>query len=94
MPKIKFLFFSSLQDITQTNSIEIESEGTIKQALAHIFEIYGSKFKNRIIDQNSESIKRYIIVAVNRRDIRHIDGLNTELYEGDEVSILPAAAGG
>lgn len=94
MPKVKFLFFSSLQDLTGTNTIEIEANGTINTALEKVFEIYGDSFKSRIIDPNSGKIKRYIIVAVNRKDIRHLKGLDTELNERDEISILPAAAGG
>jgi molybdopterin synthase sulfur carrier subunit len=94
LPKVKFLFFSILQDLTKTNRIEIDTDGNVNAALDKIFEIYGDIFKNRIIDQNSGNIKQYIIVAVNRKDIRHLNGLETELNDNDEISILPAAAGG
>lgn len=94
MSKVKFLFFSSLQDITQSNTVEIDIDGTVQDALGKIFNMYGETLKNRIFDKNSGKIKRYIIVAVNRKDIRHLDGLNTNLTEGDEISLLPAAAGG
>ena len=94
LPKVKFLFFSTLQDLTKTNRIEIDTDGNVNAALDKIFEIYGDIFKNRIIDQNSGNIKQYIIVAVNRKDIRHLNGLETELNDNDEISILPAAAGG
>jgi len=94
LPKVKFLFFSTLQDLTKTNRIEIDTDGNVNAALDKIFEIYGDVFKNRIIDQNSGNIKQYIIVAVNRKDIRHLNGLETELNDNDEISILPAAAGG
>ncbi|NVM52836.1 MAG: MoaD family protein [Candidatus Helarchaeota archaeon] len=94
MSKVKFLFFSSLQDLTQSNTIEININGTVKDALDLIFELYGDPLKNRVFDQNSGKIKRYIIVAVNRKDIRHLNGLDTNLNEGDEISLLPAAAGG
>lgn len=94
LPKVKFLFFSILQDLTKTNRIEIDTDGNVNAALDKIFEIYGDVFKNRIIDQNSGNIKQYIIVAVNRKDIRHLNGLETELNDNDEISILPAAAGG
>lgn len=94
MSKVKFLFFSALQDLTKSNTVEIDVNGTINDALTKIFEIYGDSFKNRILDQSSGNIKRYIIVAINRKDIRHLDGLDTKLSEGDEISLLPAAAGG
>jgi len=94
LSKVKFLFFSSLQDVTHTNRTEININGTVQDALNKIFELYGDTLKNRLFNQNTGKIKRYIIVAVNRRDIRHLEGLNTSLIEGDEISILPAAAGG
>lgn len=94
LSKIKFLFFSALQDITKTDKIEMNVDGTINTALEKIFEIYGERFKNRVIDRESGNIKQYIIVAVNRKDIRQLNGVNTELTENDEIAILPAAAGG
>ncbi|MFX1293910.1 MAG: MoaD/ThiS family protein [Promethearchaeota archaeon] len=94
MPKVKFLFFSSLQEITQSKTIDVDIKETVKDALDKIFEIYGDNFKNRVFDQKNGDIKRYIIVAVNRKDIRYIGGLNTKLNDGDEISLLPAAAGG
>ncbi|MHA1299884.1 MAG: MoaD/ThiS family protein [Candidatus Helarchaeota archaeon] len=94
MPKVKILFFSTLFDLTNTESIELDINGTVKDALTKVFEIYGDAFKTRILDKNTGKIKRYIIVAVNRKDIRHLKGYDTELSESDEISILPAVAGG
>ena len=94
MPKVKFLFFSALQDLTKTNKVDINVDGNVNAALEKVFEIYGDILKNRVIDRGSGNIKRYIIVAVNRKDIRNLNGLNTALIENDELAILPAAAGG
>ncbi|MHA1380293.1 MAG: MoaD/ThiS family protein [Candidatus Helarchaeota archaeon] len=94
MPKIKFAFFSTLYDLTNTDSIELEISGTIENALERIFDIFGDTFKARILDKNTGKIKKYIIVAINRKDIRHLNGVKTELNEADEISILPAVAGG
>ncbi len=94
MPKIKFVFFSSLHDLTNTESIELEINGTVEKALEKIYDIYGDVFKNRILDKNTGKIKKYVIVAINRKDIRHLNGYDTKLNEADEISILPAVAGG
>ncbi|NVM02021.1 MAG: hypothetical protein HWN67_06775, partial [Candidatus Helarchaeota archaeon] len=56
MPKIKFLFFSSLHDLTNTESIELEINGTVEKALEKIYDIYGDAFKNRILDKNTGKI--------------------------------------
>ena len=94
MPKVRFLFFSALQDLTKTNRVEIDADGTVKDALEKVFEVYGDLFKNSVVDRETGNIKRYIIVAVNRKDIRHLNGLDTALTANDEIAILPAAAGG
>jgi sulfur-carrier protein len=40
------------------------------------------------------SLHRYINVYVNDEDVRYLGGISTPLDDGDEVSILPAVAGG
>ncbi len=49
--------------------------------------------KERICDENGE-IRRFINIYVNNEDIRFLKGKDTELSEGDTVSIIPAIAGG
>jgi molybdopterin converting factor small subunit len=39
-------------------------------------------------------LRRFVNVYVSGEDIRFRDGLETELTDGDEVTILPAVAGG
>ena len=40
------------------------------------------------------TLRRFVNVYVSGEDIRFQDGLDTELSDGDEVTILPAVAGG
>ena len=47
----------------------------------------------KLLDENGE-IRRYVNVFVNDEDIRFLDGKSTSLKDGDEVSIVPAIAGG
>lgn len=47
----------------------------------------------RLCDANGE-IRRFVNVYHNEEDIRFKDGRNTPVKEGDEVSIVPAIAGG
>ena len=39
-------------------------------------------------------VRRFVNVYVNDEDIRYLDNLNTVVKDGDEVSIIPAVAGG
>lgn len=47
----------------------------------------------RIVDEDGE-IRRFVNLFVNGEDVRFLDGLATALGQGDEVSIVPAVAGG
>ncbi len=47
----------------------------------------------RLLDEAGE-LRRFINVYVNEEDIRFLDGTKTGLKDGDQVSIVPAIAGG
>jgi len=49
--------------------------------------------KNRLCDENGK-LRRFLNLYVNSEDIRFLDNQNTVLSDGDEVSIVPAVAGG
>lgn len=49
--------------------------------------------KERICDESGE-IRRFVNIYVNGDDVRFLSGLGTPLKDGDEVSIVPAVAGG
>ena len=72
-------------------SIEIESN-TIGGA---IDELEG-KFpgiKERLVDEEGE-IRRFVNIYINEEDIRFLEKQDTPLKEGDDISIIPAIAGG
>jgi sulfur-carrier protein len=52
-----------------------------------------SELRERIADGDG-SLRRFVNVYVKGEDIRFLDGLATEVEDGDEVTILPAVAGG
>ncbi len=49
--------------------------------------------KERLCDEAGE-IRRFVNVYVNDEDVRFLKGRDTALKDGDEVSIVPAIAGG
>ncbi|MER5477825.1 MoaD/ThiS family protein [Streptomyces sp. NPDC002734] len=46
----------------------------------------------RIVD--GEQLRRFVNVYLNDEDVRFLDGIDTKLNDGDNVTILPAVAGG
>ena len=50
-------------------------------------------FKERLIDEDGE-LRYFVNIYVNGEDVRFLDGLATSTKTGDEISIVPAVAGG
>lgn len=50
-------------------------------------------FKERLCEEGGE-LRRFVNIYVNGEDVRFLQGLQTALRPGDEVSIVPAVAGG
>ncbi|MEU9364005.1 MoaD/ThiS family protein [Streptomyces avermitilis] len=49
----------------------------------------------RIVDEEKGGeLRRFVNVYLNDEDVRFLDGISTKLTDGDNVTILPAVAGG
>ena len=71
---------------------ELEVDGsTVGEALDAVFDEH-EELRARITEDGT--LRRFVNVYVSGEDIRFQDGLDTELSDGDEVTILPAVAGG
>jgi sulfur-carrier protein len=71
---------------------ELEVEGsTVGDALDAVFKKH-EDLRERITE--GDDLRRFVNVYVEGDDIRFRDGLETEVSDGDEVTILPAVAGG
>ncbi len=71
---------------------EVEVDGSnVGEVLDAVFAAYGD-LRERITQDGS--LRRFVNVYVSGEDIRFQQGLETQINEGDEVTILPAVAGG
>ena len=64
---------------------------TVGELLASVGRTYPALYE-RIFD--GADLRRFVNVYVNDEDIRYLDDLNTPVAAKDEVSIIPAVAGG
>jgi MoaD family protein len=81
-----------LRPITAGQS-EVKIEGaTVREALSKLDSQFKG-FADRVLD-DGKSVKRFINVYVNEDNIRDKKELETELKNGDTISILPSIAGG
>lgn len=72
---------------------EASIEGaTVQEVLDGLFDRYG-ELRSRIADEDG-GLRRFVNVYVSGEDIRFLDGLETPVKDGAELTILPAVAGG
>ncbi len=64
---------------------------TVGEVLDALYERYG-ELRGRIAEDGG--LRRFVNVYVDGEDIRFLSGLDTPVRDGDEVTILPAVAGG
>ena len=89
---IKVRIPTPLQRLTQ-NREEVAVDGTtIQELIANLEKSYPG-IRERICD-NEGKLRRFVNIYVNEEDIRFLKGDKTALKDGDEVSIIPAIAGG
>lgn len=89
---VKVLIPTPLQKFTRDQATVECSGGTIAELLDSL-EQNCPGIKARLCDDQGQ-LRRFINFYVNNEDIRFLEGANTALAEGDEVSIVPAVAGG
>lgn len=95
MINIKTSFFSLLVDIIGEQEIPLSFDDTltIRDTLIRLSSLIGKNFEENIFSVKG-NIKKYIIIGLNGKDIRKFEGLDTIIKDGDEISFLPAIAGG
>jgi MoaD family protein len=83
---------TALQKFTN-NQATIECSGSNISELFDSLEASCPGIKSRLCDEQGQP-RRFLNLYVNSEDIRFLDGTATPLKDGDEVSIVPAVAGG
>ncbi|MEY3275635.1 MAG: hypothetical protein RL153_901 [Verrucomicrobiota bacterium] len=81
-----------LRKLTGDEEIVLVQAGTIATAIAELERRYPG-MAERLVDDKGD-VRRFVNVYVNEEDIRFRDNNNTPVQDGDEVSIIPAIAGG
>ena len=94
--KIKVHSILSLKEVLGGKDVEmIIPEGTtLSGLLAGMVEIWGDSLSPHIFKPGSDEILPYVRLMINGKAIQSLNGIDTVLNDGDEVLLLPLAAGG
>lgn len=82
---------TQLREATHGESTAAVDGETVGQVLDALYDRY-AELRSRIAEDGG--LRRFVNVYVGGEDIRFLDGLDTAVADGDEITILPAVAGG
>lgn len=83
---------TSLRKMTEGKDAIQAAGETIAEVLNDLNQQFPG-FKDRLCDESGR-LKRFVNFFVNNEDIRFMDDVNTKVKDGDEISVVPAIAGG
>ena len=72
---------------------QVEADGASIEQIIGALEREHPGFQKRVLDDAGQ-LRRFVNVYVNGEDVRFLNGLETQVPEKAEVSIIPAVAGG
>jgi sulfur-carrier protein len=81
-----------LRSLTK-GAAEVQGSGDTVDAIIQDLERQFPGLRDRLVDEGGD-LRRFINIYVNEEDIRFLEGAQTALKTGDQLSIVPAIAGG
>lgn len=95
MIAVKISFLSLLKDrigVEELN-MDLEDNATINDVFFKLFEKFGENIKTVLVKKTGE-LNDHVVIMLNEKNIRSLDDLNTKIQNKDEITLLPAIAGG
>ena len=89
---VKVRIPTPLRKLTDGQDVVTGDGGTLASCIDGLEAQYPG-LKERLCDERGE-LRRFVNVYVNGEDIRFQQGMETPIKAGDEISIVPAVAGG
>ena len=75
------------------NETSVDADGTTVEQIVESLESAYPGMRERLIEDNGD-LRHFVNIYLNGEDIRYIDGLKSSVNDNDELSIVPAVAGG
>jgi molybdopterin synthase sulfur carrier subunit len=89
---VKVRIPTPLRKLTHNEELVQVDASTVGAAFAELQTRYPG-IKERLLDEQG-AVRRFVNVYVNEEDIRFLQNQQTPIKDGDEISIIPAIAGG
>ena len=96
--QVSVRFFTSLREITgkkeETLEFSDNEKVTVTKILRTLSSQYGKGFVDYVYDAKTHEVKGFLQFLINGKSASTMEGLQTELEDGDVLAILPPVGGG
>jgi molybdopterin synthase sulfur carrier subunit len=96
--QVSVRFFTSLRETVgkkeETLAFSEGSKVTVDAVLKALAQRYGKSFVDYLYDEKTGEVKGFLQFLVNGKSVVALNGLQTELKDGDVLAILPPVGGG
>jgi sulfur-carrier protein len=96
--QVSVRFFTSLRETVgkkeETLTFPEGSKVTVDAVLKTLAQRYGKRFVEYVYDEKTGGVKGFLQFLVNGKSATALNGLQTELEDGDVLAILPPVGGG
>jgi molybdopterin synthase sulfur carrier subunit len=92
--QVECVLFGPLREAVGEKRVRVGGEhATVGELLAHLEREYPD-LEGRLLDDSGGALVDGLAVTLNKTHVQHIDGVGTELADGDVVRMTPAVYGG
>ncbi|MCW4009726.1 MAG: MoaD family protein [Candidatus Bathyarchaeota archaeon] len=96
--QVSVRFFTVLREITgkreETAQFAEAEKVTVGSVLKALSNRYGKQFSDYIYNSNGDEVKGFLQFFVNGQSASGLNGLETEVHNGDVLAIVPPVGGG
>lgn len=79
---------------TKKALVESNSQGVVRDIITKLTDMLPSAFKRTLIDSELNDPRPNVIVLLNDKEISVLNGLDTEVRDGDKLVLIPVSHGG
>jgi len=93
---VKVKSYAILREIIGKESLRIivDKNATVLTVLEDLVDRYGERLEKEIFNEAKTTLREYVAILLNGKNIQYINGLDTQLNHEDQLVILPILRGG
>lgn len=96
--RVSVRLFTALRELTGKKEEILEFSDreivTVSTVLEELAARYGKGFSDYVFDNRTGEVKGFLQFLINGRSVSTLDGLETRLFDGDVLAIIPPVGGG